>query len=479
MNREQRSSKWSPTGWSRSPARTSLTGAAVIGVIDYHQPDQVRASSNVGDYVQTLAMLGNLARFTDCTFTGEDGLGDLMTDLQERVRTHHRELTLPGRPGQAHLIEVNRDFSRLDPIPEHTWMVAFGWHMHSLFDLRFGFPYHPNVAPIFLSFHLNRPQLLTDEAIDYLRSHGPIGCRDWGTVDILLSEGIDAFFTGCLTSTVNAVFPTAEALGATPDTIGLIDVGPDVGSKARRPVERISHAGQEFREAGLIEGVAAATELLERYQRRYVRIVTSRLHSYLPATSLGIEVRFTPKNPSDVRFDGLSGMEPDNDAFTTMRDDIRELLAETLSLVVAGADEETVYGRWRELTADRVEYARARHMGDPELELADIESSAAASTEAARSAVTEPGFTDIALSLDQNLRAQLPVTLEAMTTNASGPLRLWILSRGLDEEYQEWISKAFPAAVINFLPLRPDRLRDDRPDDQPHHRVDDGPAAAS
>ena len=29
--------------------------------------------------------------------------------------------------------------------------------------------------------------LLTDEAIDYLRRFAPIGCRDWTTVDILLS----------------------------------------------------------------------------------------------------------------------------------------------------------------------------------------------------------------------------------------------------------------------------------------------------
>lgn len=38
-------------------------GAITVGVIDYLSPDTMRASRNVGDYVQTLAMLGNLARF--------------------------------------------------------------------------------------------------------------------------------------------------------------------------------------------------------------------------------------------------------------------------------------------------------------------------------------------------------------------------------------------------------------------------------
>ena len=77
--------------------------------------------------------------------------------------------------------------------------------------LRFGLPYHPNLNPIFLSFHLNRdPGADADETIEYLKAHGPIGCRDWTTVDLLLSAGIDAFFTGCLTTTVNAVFPERD-----------------------------------------------------------------------------------------------------------------------------------------------------------------------------------------------------------------------------------------------------------------------------
>ena len=60
-------------------------GAVRFGVIDYHQPDFDRSSKNVGDYVQTLAMLGNLARFQKARFTGPGGLGELATTLQGRV----------------------------------------------------------------------------------------------------------------------------------------------------------------------------------------------------------------------------------------------------------------------------------------------------------------------------------------------------------------------------------------------------------
>ena len=52
--------------------------------------------------------------------------------------------------------------------------------------------------------------MLTDEAQAYLRRHGPVGCRDWNTVFLLLSAGIDAFFSGCLTTTVDALFPARD-----------------------------------------------------------------------------------------------------------------------------------------------------------------------------------------------------------------------------------------------------------------------------
>ena len=174
-----------------------------FALFDYRLPDLSRASRNVGDYVQSLAMLGNLARFQGTRFSGAGGLGDLATNLQPRVRP---ELRIDSG-GAVHLRRVSRDYSEGDDIPPDTWTVAFGWHLHTLFGQRYGFPYHPNINPLFVSFHVNTVAALTPEAIDYLVEHGPVGCRDWATVDLLLSAGVDAFFTGCLTTTIDAVFP--------------------------------------------------------------------------------------------------------------------------------------------------------------------------------------------------------------------------------------------------------------------------------
>ena len=61
--------------------------------------------------------------------------------------------------------------------------------MHGIFDMSYGLPFHPNLLPIFLSFHCNKRELLTTEALEYLRRYAPIGCRDWTTVESCSPSG--------------------------------------------------------------------------------------------------------------------------------------------------------------------------------------------------------------------------------------------------------------------------------------------------
>lgn len=449
--------RWVDREPAAAAAEATGQGSLVtVGVIDYYQPDLDRSSLNVGDYVQTLAMLGNLARFRSLRFVGDDGLDALSSELQGRVRP---ELHLDGPAADVHLIPVSRDFSEGDDLPPNTWMVAFGWHMHSMFRMRFGLPYHPHINPVFVSFHVNRVGALTPETVEYLKAHGPIGCRDWTTVDLLLSAGVDAFFTGCLTTTVNAVFPPLEEVEREePGVVALIDTAPKharpVARRLGLKVEQTTHADAVYRDLDLVQGTRAASDLLERYQRRFAHVVTSRLHSYLPATSLGLAVTFVPDRASDVRFEGLTGMTPEAPEFAAIRDGIRALLAEVFGLVLAGADRETVYARWREVTADRVVEAKQRLAMPPTTPAIEAEPLVAPVRAAARSYGPEPtpGAADVVLSLDANFRALLPVTLESLVSNATGPLRLWITTRGLGREYEQWVSDAFPSVPMTFLP---------------------------
>lgn len=431
-------------------------GALRFGLIGYHQPDQSRASRNVGDYVQTLALLGNLARFRGVRFSGENGLGELATTIQSRVT---EDLHVDGPERGVHLVPVSRDFSDGDTIPEETWMVAFGWHMHSSFRLNFGLPYHPNVKPIFVSFHVNRVGVLDGPTIDYLRANGPVGCRDWTTVDLLLSAGVDAFFTGCLTTTVNAVYPdTATVAPGEQRVTAVIDLPQRVEREVPEPKHVFTHVDPSNRELDLVDGTRAALELLDGYQQRYDHVVTSRLHSYLPATSIGIPVDFRPDKEGDVRFDGLLGMSPGAPAFTAIRDGIRELLVDTFRLLLEGADEETVRADWRARTAPLVEQAKARLQAPPALDRPAFDVAAAVAAVAAdthaygpHDAVDPERVTDVAMSLDANFKALLPVTVESMVSNASGPVRLWVTARGLDEEYRTWFHRAFPELPVTFL----------------------------
>ena len=130
------------------------------------------------------------------------------------------------------MITVHRDASMYQPIPEDTWVLCFGWYMHALFEMRHGFPLHRNLRPVFVSFHCNKRGLLTPEAIEYLRRYGPVGCRDWTTVYLLLSCGVPAFFSGCVTTTIDTVFPDLAAPPPADAPVAYVDM--PAGGSARR-----------------------------------------------------------------------------------------------------------------------------------------------------------------------------------------------------------------------------------------------------
>jgi lipopolysaccharide biosynthesis glycosyltransferase len=442
--------------WLDRRSASVPTGSVPVAVMDYQTPDHVLTSGNLGDYIQTMAMVGNLVRLTSVAFSGDDGLGELASELQERVQPR---LRLPDVSGSVHLVAVDRDFSSASDVPVATWMVAFGWHMHPLFDLRYDFPYHPNVRPLFISFHVNRLEMLTDAARAYLRQYGPVGCRDWTTVFLLLSAGIDAFFTGCLTTTIDALFPAREQAYHGKGAVGAIDLpGHSVGGGARN-VRVYSHQSDEVRYMSVTEGLRAADATLVAYQRDLDRAVTRRLHAYLPLTSLGVPVEFRTRTPGDERFAGLTGLRPGDARLTAMRDGIRELVATTFARVVGGADDEEVYGLWRDLTRERVTEARARFEAPvadtpTTIDLAETVATIRAGSRrfGPHDAIDRDTVTDIVLSFDQNVTLPAAVLLESIVANASGSLRLWVLNRGLPRAYPGWLAAAFPSVPMTFLP---------------------------
>ena len=344
-------------GWAGSPGPRRVSrprrcrSRVSFAIMDYGHPSRKKASNNIGDHIQSLASLGHLVRHQGLTYHGPSDLVGLIEQLSGRVRP---ELARDDVRADVELLQIDRDASAYSEIPPNTWALAFGWYMHGIFDMSYSFPFHPNLSPIFLSFHCSKRAMLTDEAIDYLRRHAPIGCRDWTTVDILLSIGVPAFFSGCLTTTVNTVFPDGERAG--PDaTVGYVDIP---ASTVPAGGKTYAHQYDSVRFTSFADNVYDGIELLQTYRRTHRELVTSRLHCYLPSRSIGIPVDFQPKNRSDPRFAGL--IDITDAEYDRIRSTINAKVAKVMSLVLAGAKAEDVYARWAELNASHVAAAEAR-----------------------------------------------------------------------------------------------------------------------
>jgi hypothetical protein len=199
-----------------------------------------------------------------------------------------------------------------------------------------------DIEPLFVSFHVNNtaaPGMLNEKGINYLKKHQPIGCRDQFTADTLKAKGIDAYFSGCLTLTLDT-YKVDDSLRG--DEIYIVDplysypswekvtydwrrflrsiqrgtlfkigdkkkhianfVSDDLLKKAifinQEPPANTYSDEQKF---------AMAEDLLHKYAKAKL-VITSRIHCALPCLAMGTPVIFVNGFDSFVdscRFDGI------------------------------------------------------------------------------------------------------------------------------------------------------------------------------
>lgn len=440
-------SRWAPRVAAGPVTPSPATeGAVAIGVLGYDQPDPRNTSRNIGDYVQTVASLSHLVRHTGARF--DDGeLGRFATELAQRVPADLR-IDSPDVPVTLH--QIDRDAASYSEAPDGTWLLAFGWYAHKLGGVRYDFPFPRHLRPIYVSFHVNRRDMLTDEAIGHLRAHAPIGCRDHSTVDLLLGLDIPAFFSGCLTTTVRYVRPDdAPERPAGAPTVWIDLPAPKGGRRVRN--ER-----NDVRRSSMVDNLRTALASIDDYTSTYGTVVTGRLHSYLPARSVGCEVEFTPANPGDIRFAGLAPL--DDDEVVEMGRGIADLLEPVMTAILAGEDEERVRSIWSEVTADRVAAARSRHEDEVDLpSLVDIDEAVAA-IHAERLDVprSEEGPVGeemhVVLALDGNLKEQFLVVVDGLVEHASRPVHLHVLVREHEQADFDRAAALFPTVTFTWWP---------------------------
>ncbi|HEY0045916.1 MAG TPA: polysaccharide pyruvyl transferase family protein [Flavobacterium sp.] len=221
---------------------------------------------------------------------------------------------------------------------ERTKVIMNGWFTHNVHN----WVPNGNIDPLFVSFHINNtaaPHMLSEKGIAYLKKHQPIGCRDQFSADTLMAKGIDAYFTGCLTLTLDTYKVDDSQRG---DDIYIVDplysypTFEKVTYNYKRFLRSIQ-SGKLFRigdkkkhlknfiDADLLksatyvnqeppsgkyteqEKFAMAEDLLHKYARAKL-VITSRIHCALPCLAMGTPVIFVNGFDSFVdscRFDGI------------------------------------------------------------------------------------------------------------------------------------------------------------------------------
>lgn len=84
--------------------------------------------------------------------------------------------------------------------------IMNGWYL----DCYKAWPPSNNIDPFLISMHFTttteerrKQAILTEESKEYLNNYGPVGCRDMATLNFLEENGINAYFSGCLTLTLD------------------------------------------------------------------------------------------------------------------------------------------------------------------------------------------------------------------------------------------------------------------------------------
>lgn len=221
---------------------------------------------------------------------------------------------------------------------EKVKLIMNGWFTHNIHN----WVPSEDIDPVFVSFHMNNtaaPYMLNEKGIAYLKKHEPIGCRDQYTVDTLSEKGIKAYFTGCLTLTLDSYKVEDSERG---DIIYIVDPlysypRPEkvfyntkqafknvlngkafqLGKKKKHLKNFISE--EVLKKAEFInqeppsntytetQKFQMAEDLLNKYARAKM-VITSRIHCALPCLALGTPVIFINGFDSFVdscRFDGI------------------------------------------------------------------------------------------------------------------------------------------------------------------------------
>jgi len=438
---------WFNTQLHHDAPQTSKPDTINIAVMDYKLLDRSKTSRNRGDYVQTLAALSNLLRFQNVEYVGDTKLSNYLNKLKKEV---HSDRHIFSHKAKVQPVALDRDFSSGREYPENTWLISNGWFMHRNFQGPVDFPYPKNVLPLMISFHIQDPDVLTEESVAELKRIEPIGCRDWTTLYRLRDFGIKAFFSGCVTTTVGQLLPKAS--NTQEKKLALVETKLDQKKYEGWRVDKYIQIGEFVRDIDLVDGIEDARQMLSAYAP-YQRVATSRLHCYLPARSMGLPVDFSPKNLADVRFEGLINL--DEAAFNKIRHGIEDKLEVTLKAILEGKNEKEVRALWAEICQAEVEFAENyattySQVTESNIDVPKEVATLKASKINVGSNPRGDKAIDVAFALDQNLEKMIPVVIQSLVDHTDREVNAHVMTRGLGDAFRLRMGKLFPEVNFSF-----------------------------
>ncbi len=218
--------------------------------LDYGQM-VCRTSNNIGDDIQSIAAAQLLPRV------------DLLIDREE-LKSFHSD-----RP---------------------ACLVMNAWFMHNPKN----WPPSDNICPIFVGFHVEEGSRASiAKHAHYLKKYEPIGTRDRDTSRFLAGLGLSTEVTFCLSLT----FPERDK-APTNGKVVIVDADHIAIPRAlKRGAVSITHKVAPIEVEARIR---YATQLIKYYHDNAALVITTRLHSALPCTAMGIPTIFFG-DPSSMR----------------------------------------------------------------------------------------------------------------------------------------------------------------------------------
>lgn len=180
-------------------------------------------------------------------------------------------------------------------------VILNGWYLY----MHINWPPSPFIRPFLVSMHfdtyyswlagerITKNYVFEDYGGEWLKRNGAVGCRDYETVKLLGQFGIPAYFSGCLTLTLEPYQNVNKhgkicLVDVSENVSGFVESHSTVGTlKLTHVIRPETHIWEKRREA--------VKDRLKLYQGASL-VVTSRLHAALPCLAFGVPVLYIKEN---------------------------------------------------------------------------------------------------------------------------------------------------------------------------------------